>query len=115
MIYGIAIYALTIVVDLFTDVRLWYKDQKVNHFRGAALRLIGLIPACWLIGWAVIPLALFLYWILFEGMYNVLIGQKWWYIGETAKIDKLQRKYPAIKILKYVLLIFSILFYAWNK
>ena len=110
MIYGILILILTIGVDLITDVNLYYKKGKVNHVRGAALRLICLAPASYLMGWQFIPLILFAYWILFEGFYNLLIGQKWNYVGETARIDKLQRKYPVIYWLKYIGLAGSIIF-----
>lgn len=111
MIWGAAIFVLVLVVDLYTDVRLFYKKRKVNHGRGAILRCIGLAPAVYLLGWWVIPAMFFWYLILFNGFYNILINQKWEYVGITAKMDKWQRKNKWFKWLKYIAAVgFTILY-----
>lgn len=109
MIHAFAIFTLTLVIDLFTDVRRYYDSKPINHARGAALRLLGLVPACILGGWVFIPFAFFGYWVLFNGLYNVFIGQDWWYVGGKSNLDKVERKYPAITWAKYILFIGSII------
>lgn len=102
MIWGLAIFILVLAVDLYTDVRLFYKKRKVKHGRGAVLRCIGLAPAVYLLGWLAIPSMFFWYLILFNGFYNILINQKWEFLGTTAKMDKWQRKNKWFKPFKYI-------------
>lgn len=111
MIWGVIIFIVTLAVDLWTDVRLYFKKKKVNHFRGAALRLIGLVPACWLMGWISAPMLFFAYWVLFQGLYNKLIGKEWDFVGTTAKLDRFERKNPWFKWVRYAGLIISIAIY----
>lgn len=109
MIYAFAIFAITLVIDLITDVHRYQSRKPVNHARGAALRLIGLVPACILGGWKFIPFALLGYWILFNGLFNIFIGQEWFYKGETAKLDRLERRHTWIVWVKYILFATSII------
>jgi hypothetical protein len=108
MIWGILIWIATIMIDLVTDHRLRLKKRPVNHARGALLRLVGLVPATILIPFEAIGIVWFGYWVAFEGLNNLMNGQKWGYVGETAWIDKMTRKYPVIKWLKYIGLAASI-------
>lgn len=111
MIYGLSIFVLVLATDLFTDVRLYYRKRKVNHSRGAVLRIVGLVPAVYFLGWIAIPAMGFIYLILFNGLYNVLIGQKWGFIGTTAKLDKWQRRNKWFSWFKYAAAIgFTILY-----
>lgn len=112
MIIAWLIWLATLVIDLFTDVRRYYQRRAVDHTRGAVLRLFGLVPACALGGWAFIPVALFGYWILFNGLYNVFTGRRWFYVGGTANLDKLERRYPWIVWVKYLAFLTSIIIYA---
>jgi hypothetical protein len=109
MIYGLAIFFIVLAVDLFTDIRLYYKNKKVNHIRGAIFRVIGLAPAVWLMGWLSIPMLFFAYLILFNGTYNIFINRPWEFLGTTSELDRLQKKIP--KFIKYLLLIISIYLY----
>lgn len=109
MIFAVLIFIFVIGVDLLTDVQRYYAKRRVNHVRGGILRCIGLAPVVWLLGWQSIPMLFFLYLILFNGFYNLLIGQSWEFLGTTAKLDRLQAKVP--KWVKYALLVASILFY----
>lgn len=111
MILAVVIFAATLAIDLFTDVRRYYQRREVNHARGVVLRLFGLVPACIFGGWYFIPVALLGYWVLFNGLYNVLTGREWFYKGQTAYLDKLERKHPWIVPVKYALFIASIIFY----
>lgn len=90
------------------DVRL-YHSRKVNKHRlGAAIVLFALIGASWVSGWLTTPFWFFGWWLIFDACYNILIGQKWNYIGETAWLDRMQRKYPAVTWFKYLGFIASI-------
>lgn len=87
MIVSIIIFVMVLVIDLFTDLRLFKKGKPVNHKVGAALRLAGFIPIYFLLGWQIIPFAGFLYWLLFDGLYNVFRGFGWWFTGSDDKDD----------------------------
>lgn len=114
MIYGIAIFISVLCVDLYTDVRLFYKKKKVNHIRGAALRCIGLAPAVWFLGWLSIPMIFFWYLTLFNGIYNLFINQKWEFVGTTAKLDIWQRENKWFKPAKYIgIIIFTTIYILW--
>lgn len=111
MIYGLTIFTIVLTIDLFTDVRLYYQKKKVNHTRGAVLRCIGLAPAVYFLGWIAIPAMFFVYLILFNGLYSVLIGQKWGFIGTSAKLDRWQRRNKWFSWFKYLAAIgFTILY-----
>ena len=112
MIWGILIFIAVLVIDLWTDVDRYFDGRKVNHTRGAIFRVIGLAPAVYFMGWLSAPMLFFLYIILFNGLYNTFIGQKWEYVGDTAKMDRLQRKYPILKTIKYIAFIASAILYA---
>lgn len=51
------------------------------------------------------------WWIIFDGVAAKRLGKKWWYVGETATIDKLIKS-PAPK---FILLILSLIFYFLGK
>lgn len=116
MIYGLAIFAIVLAVDLFTDVRRYYQKRKVNHSRGLVLRLVGLAPAVYLIGLESIPMLGFGYLVLFNGLYNLLIGQKWEFVGTTAVLDRWQRRNPWFKWSKYAgLIISTVIYFIWQN
>jgi hypothetical protein len=114
VIYGIIIWLLTLIIDLWTDYRLYLKYRNTvrpkgygNHVRGALLRVIPLAVASFFAKW-LSPVLLFGYWILFNGFYNILTGQKWFRKGTTAKLDKLPVWVPyvglAVSAITYVLI-----------
>lgn len=115
MIYGILIFLATISADLITDVGRYYDKKKVNHTRGALLRLIGIVPAAYFMGWVSAPMLLFWYWVLFNGLYNVFIGKEWEFVGTTAWIDRMIRKHPWINWVKYGGLVNATILYFWLK
>jgi len=119
---GLWIFLLTLVTDLATDVWRKRTGRKVNHTRGAILRLIGLSPAgvCLImpgpyIAWILVPpvaVGVFCwYWVLFDGLYNLLTREPWGRIGETGWLDQKQRKYPWLVQAKYVGAVISVLAY----
>lgn len=122
MIYGIIIFLVTLIIDLATDYRLWLKyrnvnrpNGSVNHTVGGALRLAMLALSIIFLGWWAIPMVLFVYWILFPGIFNLLIRQDWDYVGNTAYLDKLERKYPVITYIRYGGAILSIILYIYAR
>ena len=114
MIIAFMIFKLTLLVDLVTDVRLYFGRKKVNHVRGAILRILALSPVVYLLGWQSIPMLFFLYMVLFNGLYNRCIGQKWEFLGTTSFLDRIQSKYRILVLVKYIGLITSITFYIWS-
>lgn len=102
MIPGLLIYLLTLTVDIITDYRIWLHKKTVNHKRGALLRLIGLVPAMWLLWWEGV-LLLPAYWMLFDAVYGTLIARTPLYVGTTAWLDRLQRRYPWLMVAKFAL------------
>lgn len=121
MIYGIVLFVITLAIDLATDYRRWLRRTAVNHTRGVWLRLIGLIPAGVLLSvaegqiqpqiWAVPSAMFFTYWVLFNGIFALLIGQNWGYVGDTSAMDRWERKNRWFGPVKYILAIgFNILY-----
>lgn len=117
MIWGILIFVLTLTIDLYTDIKRWYKGT-IDHTRGALLRLIGLVPVVLFLGWYAIPLVGFTYMVLFNGLLNVFMNKGWWSLGTTAWTDKFFSRmklwqYKAISIGGVAI---SLIFYIWmNK
>lgn len=111
MIYGLAIWLITLAIDLWTDLHLWYSHKPVKHIRGALLRMIGLAPACWLIGWYGAAMLCLCYWALFDSAWGKLTGSGWFYTGSTSWLDKLQARAPIVKIFKYIGAIASIILF----
>ena len=109
MIIGWIIWAIVLAIDLYTDTR---PQIKVNHTRGAIIRVVGLLPAFYFVHNVYgILLMLSAYWILFDGLWNVIKGLPWFRIGETSKLDQWQRKYPAITVVKYLVFPYLLIFY----
>lgn len=101
IILGIFLWLITLAMDLITDHRLRLQKRPVNHLRGALLRLIGLVPVTILLPFEWIGVVWFGYWVIFEGLNNLMNGQLWDYIGETAWSDKLIRRHPLLGCVKY--------------
>lgn len=111
MIYAIAIFILTLVIKLIVDVRLYNQGKTNHHSWGPGIVAGCLATSCYIAGWHSIPMWLFSYWALFDTLYAILIKQKWYFIGTTAKLDILQHRYPVFRVLKYLLFIASIIYY----
>src|SRR5690349_2991355 len=105
--WGIVILTVTLFIDLYTDTR---PDVSVNHLRGWWLRWIGFIPALILMGPWSAGLA-FTYWSLFDPGWALIKHLYFFYVGTTAKLDTLQRKYPLLHVAKYVLGAAAIIIY----
>lgn len=104
------IILITLIVDAVTDLNRW--DQgRINHGRGAAIRLLVLI-GCLFIDWHSICLWI-PYGIIFDICLNLGRKLRVLYVGETAWIDRLQRRYPFLIWLKYGAGVASIIIYIW--
>lgn len=113
MIYGIIIFFVMLGLKLAVDVKLYQSRKVNNHKLGPALVFIGLIICSYLAGWLSTPMWFFGWWVLFDGFYNILIGQPWLRVGETAWLDRMQRKYHGLPWLKYTMAILSIILYIY--
>lgn len=115
MIWSAVIFFAVLAIDLFTDLRLFFKRKPVNHTRGLILRLIGLAPSVYLLPHdRIIGAALegMLYLTLFNGIWGLVTGNGWFYIGDTARVDRFMRGgEPWSYLIQYTLLIGLILMY----
>lgn len=99
------LFLATLTIDLVIDIRKWKReDYKVNH-RKKWIRGFGLVPAAILLSWQnwwlllLSPgLILFLYWLIFDGLYNILRRFGWWYLGsddpDDAETDNFLQRLP---------------------
>jgi hypothetical protein len=84
-----------LAIDLMNDYSKWLKNRVVKHKREAWMRSVFLIPSiiCFSSGlelWQqLIPvlMLIFWYWLLFDGIYNILRGFKWFFTGSDDKDD----------------------------
>lgn len=121
LLLAFVIFSATLAVDLYTDIRRWKKNQPVSHTRGAILRLVGLIPVIYLLTWPSAPFVCFLYWFLFDGLYNTFRKFGWWFTGsddkDDAKLDNFLQglKVRQIKVIKVGGMVVSFAFYLVMK
>lgn len=108
MIWGIVIFALTLIVKLVFDLKQHNSGKPINHKLEAVFVAVALTGASFLAGWKSAPMFFFGFWVLFDGLFAVLIGQSFFYVGTTSALDKLQRKYPFLRVVKYVLFVGSV-------
>lgn len=115
MTWSAIIFFAILVIDLWTDLKRYFSGKTINHARGLALRIIGLVPSVYLlphdhaIGAAIEAL---LYMTLFNGLWGVFTGNGWFYLGHTAIIDKLMNRFkPWSILLQYLILGWLILMY----
>lgn len=97
LIVGIVLFSAVLAVDIYTDLRSGY---EIDHVRGLALRMIGMLPCIVCLVAAtrqdkytviiviVIAMIGFNYLNLFDGLYNVFRGYGWFFTGsEDGKGD----------------------------
>ena len=105
MIYNVVaviLFLITLAIDLKIDIAKWKIGKTVNHYK-KWIRGFGLIPV-WILAslsnlWLLLPilfLILFLYWFLFDGLYNKFRKFGWWFTGtddpEDSKTDNFLQK-----------------------
>lgn len=86
---AIFVFIAVLLIDLFTDYQLWKHKKPINHTRGSLLRLIGLAPCVILLRLSSTPLIFFLYWTLFDGLFNIIRKQPFWSTGTNDPDDAL--------------------------
>lgn len=104
--WAVLIILVTLAVDLWTDYRR--RNGQVNHIRGFWLRLIGFVPAV-IVGGLYAPWLVFPYWAVFDGWMGLLLKQGWFYLGTTSRLDRVQRHYPVLVLIKYGLAVFGVI------
>lgn len=115
MLAAFILFFAMMALKVGADVKL-YQLRKVNkHVLGPALVLLGLIACSILAGWVSTPMWFFCWWVLFDGVYNLFIGQRWTFIGTTAKLDILQRKHPVLVWVKYLGAVLSVILFIWQN
>lgn len=111
MIWALIIFVACLTIKLAIDLRQYHSRKTINHGLEAVFVATALVGVSWLAGWYSLPMWFFGWTCLFDPAFSLLIGQKPFYIGETAALDKIQRKYPFLQLLKYLLLTVSIIFF----
>lgn len=109
MIWAVVLFVVTLALKLAFDIKLYFSGKKNRHQLGPALVLVSLVTCSYFGGWHSTPFWFFAFWNLFDVLYAFLIGQAWNYVGTTAFLDRMQRKYLAVRILKLAGLAISII------
>lgn len=100
------IILLTLAIDLYTDTR---PTTKVKHLRGALLRVPSFALAAWLNPWSL--LLAVTYWAAFDLLFGYIKHRNIWYLGTRAKLDKMQRRYPWLVPVKFVVGVGAVVLY----
>jgi hypothetical protein len=92
------ITALLIAILLLTAlwnglVIRWYLTREAKYSRwwhavGLAIRALLVVAVYLVAGWIWSLVALFVAGVLYNIIINLVMGQKWWYVGETSVIDR---------------------------
>lgn len=108
---AIILFVLTITGKLIIDLNLYYSGGVNNHTIGAAIVFVSLGVCSWLAGWRSIAMWFFVFWMLMDSLWGLFTGNGFLYLGTTAKLDILQRDYPVIQVLKYLLAVGATVFF----
>lgn len=116
---GTLCFLAVLAVDVYTDLR-----KKVNHKRGALLRSLGLVPSTIFLSlgygdfwWGLflsIVMQFFVFWLLFDGLYNTFRKFGWFFQGSDDKDDAVLDEIPKWLSIGFKIVgsAASILFYA---
>ena len=121
IIFALLLCAIPVVWDLVAGLHYKKKGSTVPHTFTATIRgilmvgLIWLAPVMW---WQAALLTVGFHWLVFPILYNTkVLDVHWSYVGETAVLDRLERKVrdkistPGVYFLKLALLMSAIKFY----
>ncbi len=84
--------------DIASDYRKWLRQKSVAHAKEAWLRCLLLIPSIviftiahpgnswWHLVYTLL-MCFFVYWLIFDGIYNKLRGYDWWFTGSNDPDD----------------------------
>ena len=123
MIYLLLLLPIIIApIEAYVDV-LNSRKKKIEHNISAAVRVLVsvLVSFIWLTNYLdmflYMSMLLTLYWIVFDIFNNIFYTRNWLYIGETAELDKLARKYVGLDFRLFLItkitlfLFFMLMFY----
>lgn len=112
IIIAVIAFLVVLAYDLFSDYSVWIHGVRVNHGSGLKERIAVLtipvllftIPLKGGFVWGLLlsgAMCGFVYWTLFDGLYNVMRGFSWMFTGsvdaDDAATDKFLRRYPWVQ------------------
>lgn len=124
--FAVVLFFIVLWWDVHNDLDKWERNIPVRHTKEFFIRFALLLPTVVLLSlkdFSLLELAAsFLltgsvWWLLFDGWYNIERGIGWWSVGsedkDDSKFDKFLRKLPPIgrAALKISLIIGSVVFY----
>lgn len=101
LIAAIVLLIAAIGFKLAVDYRLWLKEKHINHKKEWWRALVSVLTCSpsialftiasgftWYIALAVSTgLCFFFFWLMFDGIYNKLRRENWWFTGSDDKED----------------------------
>jgi hypothetical protein len=108
---AIILFILTLAGKLVIDLHLYFSGGVNHHTIGAVIVLAILVGCSILSGWKSSFMWFFNFWALFDSGWGLFSGNGFFYIGQTSKLDLLQHQYPFLQVLKYLLVVISIIYY----
>lgn len=115
MIYALVVFTLTMAIKLAIDLKRYQSGKPNRHILGPAIVFTALIACSWLSGWIWVLGWFFTWNAVFDTLWGTLALREPFYIGTTAWLDRLQRKYRVLQVLKYLLAITSIVLYVCTE
>lgn len=116
MIIAILLLIVITIVKLWYDISKWKQHIQIKHTKEWLLLVIAslysiyklgshlVIPKLWIISPKILEYGLSallcssFIWVFFNGFYNTIRGQNWWFLGDnnknSSKIDKFLRMFP---------------------
>jgi hypothetical protein len=101
------IFAVLMALKLAIDYRTHLSGKRIDHDKEFGILTAGLIVLSLFMHpfWLSLPMLGMLAWVIVDMGMGALLTRKPFYLGTTARLDRLQRRYPAIHVLKYILAI----------
>lgn len=112
---GIFLFIVSLMINLAVDYNIILTKGKINHknishwIRKASICMPSVVLLAlatnakwlWALGFATL-MEMFLFWILFDILLNLLRSEKWYYLGSPDKFDsgteKIERHLPIIGV-----------------
>lgn len=124
IVLGVLFFLLILSGDLIIDYRKWKKETPIDHSKKWIRGILLLLPTVFL----AVPMALplitrniycgflvyILYWTLFDGVFNLIRGQKWNFNDPDptdSNTDQIQQKYRWLWVAKIVVSVALIVVY----
>lgn len=119
---SIIIVIATLLGKLAYDRHKHFSREKINHTVEGAIVFVLLVTASLIAGrftdWLTIALALimylFIFWALFDLGFGTLIAKDPLFLGTSAKLDRLQHKYPWVVWAKFIGVPVSIILFIYG-